>query len=100
MPAELQGTTAESYTNCSWPRNSGLAITIQLFNANKSFFDPPRAVIWLSGIKSETMRHVYVYRYRGAEVQQIGDIAVLRPTHHLFFRAALPQQHRHCHYHS
>lgn len=50
-PAELQGRTEESYTNCAWPRNSVLAVTIQLFNANKNVLDPPFAVIQLSNIQ-------------------------------------------------
>lgn len=33
--AELQGRAEESCANCSWTRNSGLAITILLFNANE-----------------------------------------------------------------
>lgn len=91
QPCSAQWNTKESYTNCSWPRNSVLAVTIQLFNANKSFLVDPIAVIWLSGIKSQTMTHVYMYRCRGAEVQQIGNTAVLRPIHYLFFQAALAQ---------
>lgn len=85
MPAELQGRTEENCTNCSWPRNPVLAITIQLFNANKSFLDPPFAVIQLSYTQSQTVKDMHTcIDTELLKSSVLGNTAVLRLTHCIF----------------
>lgn len=60
-----------------------------------SFLDPSFTVIWLSYKQNETVKDRS--RQGDAEVQQMGNSAILGLTHNYFCQAAQQKQHRHCH---
>lgn len=70
----------ESCANCSWTEIV-LAIAIQLFNANK--FLGSLFYSHLTFIQAEP-EVKDGYRQRDTEVQQMGNSAILGPTHYLF----------------